>query len=87
MTMVIRTGPNAGSVSHRRARQFWVKAIAAAWRRWLMALRAWKAEKRAIAQLQSMSDRELKDIGVSRSEVSRVARDGVARHAMYHRYY
>jgi uncharacterized protein YjiS (DUF1127 family) len=87
MTMIVRTGPNARSVSRGLAEQFWVKSIGVAWRRWLVALRAWKAEQTAIARLQSMSDRELKDIGVSRSEVGRAARDGTARHAVYHRCY
>jgi uncharacterized protein YjiS (DUF1127 family) len=75
MTMIVRTGPDASSVARSLAR------------RWLAAFRTWKAQQAAIARLQSMSDRELKDIGVSRSEIGRAARDGAARRAVYHRYY
>lgn len=38
-------------------------------RRW-QALLDWQVERAAIAQLSSMSDHELKDIGLRRSEIS-----------------
>jgi uncharacterized protein YjiS (DUF1127 family) len=87
MTMIVRTGPDASSVARSLARRFWIHGIGVALRRWLAAFRTWKAQQAAIARLQSMSDRELKDIGVSRSEIGRAARDGAARRAVYHRYY
>jgi uncharacterized protein YjiS (DUF1127 family) len=34
----------------------------------------WRIEQAAIAQLWSMSDRELKDIGLSRSEITSAVR-------------
>ena len=39
-------------------------------RRWI-AYSRWRVEQRATAQLNAMSDRELKDIGLIRSEISR----------------
>ena len=35
-----------------------------------MAYRSWKAEQAAIARLHSMTDRELKDIGLTRSVIT-----------------
>lgn len=44
------------------------RLIAAAGRRW-DAYRRWRAEQIAIEQLGAMSDRDLKDIGLIRSEI------------------
>ncbi|MEL7462808.1 MAG: DUF1127 domain-containing protein [Pseudomonadota bacterium] len=38
--------------------------------------RAWIAERRTISALSALSDRELADIGISRSEIRSVARQG-----------
>lgn len=40
-------------------------------------LRRWKTERRNIRILQTMSDRQLNDIGISRSEISRRVRGRV----------
>jgi uncharacterized protein YjiS (DUF1127 family) len=39
--------------------------------RWWLAYRTWRIERLAITQLLSMSDHELKDIGIGRCEVER----------------
>jgi uncharacterized protein YjiS (DUF1127 family) len=39
-----------------------------------MAYITWRIEQAAIAQLWAMSDRELKDIGLTRSEITRAVR-------------
>jgi uncharacterized protein YjiS (DUF1127 family) len=36
-------------------------------------LQAWKQHRRALCELSQLSDRELADIGISRSEIPRVA--------------
>ncbi len=36
-------------------------------------LQAWKQHRRALRELSQLSDRELADIGISRSEIPRVA--------------
>jgi uncharacterized protein YjiS (DUF1127 family) len=43
--------------------------LAAAPKRLLTALVTWRAQQAALAHLKSMSDRELKDIGLSRSQI------------------
>ena len=49
---------------------------AAAVKHWWAAYIAWRVEQAAIVQLQSMSDRDLKDIGLTRSEIARAVRGG-----------
>ena len=42
--------------------------------RWLLApLRRWRAATAALAEFKAMSDRELRDIGISRADLHRVA--------------
>ena len=61
-----------GTTGHR-----WTGRLAAALKRWWMAYINWRLEQVVINQLWSMSDRALKDIGLTRSEiVTAVKRDG-----------
>ena len=53
--------------------------VAAKSTRWWVAYITWRIEQTAIAQLSSMSDRELKDIGLSRSQIEAAARNSVDR--------
>lgn len=46
----------------------------------LAALNRWREYRRTIAELGGLSDRELADLGISRSDISSVARDAVAMH-------
>jgi uncharacterized protein YjiS (DUF1127 family) len=46
----------------------------AAANRWWAGYTSWRLHKAAIAQLRSMSDRQLADIGVSRSEIEYAVR-------------
>lgn len=68
--MIMRTVPSGNAVPQGIARQFWAKRVVPPFRRWLVAYRSWKAEQAAIARLHSMSDRELKDIGLTRSAIT-----------------
>ena len=55
----------------------WTGRLAAALKRWWMAYINWRLEQVVINQLWSMSDRALKDIGLTRSEIATaVKRDG-----------
>jgi uncharacterized protein YjiS (DUF1127 family) len=56
-------------------------------RRWLMDYRAWRNEQAAIARLRSMSDRELKDIGVTSTDIAGAVRRHAERYDVYSRYY
>jgi len=63
-----------------------VRGLVASLRRWWVAYITWRTEQAAIAQLWSMSDRALKDIGFTRSEIPRAVKgDGPNR--AFSRYY
>jgi uncharacterized protein YjiS (DUF1127 family) len=52
----------------------WASGLAATLNRWSVAYITWRIEQAAIALLWSMSDRELKDIGLTRSEITAAVR-------------
>jgi len=52
----------------------------AALKRWWMTYLTWRMEQAAIAHLWSLSDRTLKDMGFTRSEIPRVVRGELAEH-------
>ena len=56
-----------------------VKDLGAALNRWCVAYLTWRIERTAITQLWSMSDRQLRDIGISRSEIDSAMRDEAER--------
>ena len=51
-----------------------VKNLGTTLNRWCVAYLTWRIERAAITQLWSMSDRQLRDIGISRSEVDSAMR-------------
>ena len=51
-----------------------VKNLGAALNRWCVAYLTWRIERAPITQLWSMSDRQLRDIGISRSELDSALR-------------
>jgi uncharacterized protein YjiS (DUF1127 family) len=53
----------------------------------LLAYMTWHLERAAIAQLWSMSDRELKDMGLNRSGIAAAVRGDTARGRASNRYY
>lgn len=44
---------------------------------WLVAFRAWREQRAALAELEMMNDRELADIGLTRSDLPRVFNDNL----------
>jgi uncharacterized protein YjiS (DUF1127 family) len=54
--------------------QSWVTGLLAGLNRWWSIYLAWRFERAAIRQLGSLSDRQLKDIGLHRSEIMRAVR-------------
>jgi uncharacterized protein YjiS (DUF1127 family) len=52
----------------------WIGRLAATLKQWWLAYITWRIEQAAIAQLWVMSDRELKDIGLTRCEITRAVR-------------
>jgi uncharacterized protein YjiS (DUF1127 family) len=57
----------------------WVKDLGATLNRWCVAYLTWRIERAAITQLGSMSDRQLRDIGISRSEIESAVRGEAVR--------
>ena len=72
----------AGSASDARR-----GTIGAALKGWWMAYVNWRMERLAVYRLQSMSDRELKDMGVSRAQIEFAVRGETAPRAIAGRYY
>ena len=85
--MTMRTVSSAHTAPQGLTGQLGVGGVIAAFGRWLSAYKKWKVEQAAIAQLQSMTDRELKDIGVTRTDIHGAVRRNAARHGVYSRYY
>jgi uncharacterized protein YjiS (DUF1127 family) len=56
-----------------------VKNLGATLNRWCVAYLTWRIERAAITQLGSMSDRQLSDIGISRSEIMGAVQGAVDR--------
>jgi uncharacterized protein YjiS (DUF1127 family) len=83
----MRTISSARAAPQGFAAQFWVSGVIGPLRRWLLAYKKWTAERAAIARLQSMTDRELKDIGVTRTDIIGAVRCNAARNGAYSRYY
>ena len=64
----------------------WTGRLAAALKRWWIAFITWRLERAAINQLSSLSDRQLKDIGLDRSEIMGAVRNWVTRGHTLSRY-
>ena len=70
----MRTAAITKTLPQSRARPIRIEAPALLIRRWLAAYRMRQIEQRAIAQLNAMSDRLLRDIGLTRSEIEGAVR-------------
>jgi len=63
------------------------RTMGAALKGWWMAYVNWRLEQLAISRLHSMSDRELKDMGVSRAQIESAVRGEAAPSPMFSRYH
>ena len=63
------------------------QTMGAALKGWWMAYVNWRMERMAISALHAMSDRELKDMGVSRAQIEFAVRGETAPHPIFSRYY
>ena len=66
---------------HIFLRRYWQRQTAGA------GYTSWRVQQAAIAHLRSMSDRELKDIGLSRSQIECAVMGERARDRVFSRYY
>ncbi len=62
-------------------RQF---SVFATFRQWYVTYMGWRAERAAIADLRAMSDRQLNDIGLMRSQVAQAEGAALDRAHGYH---
>jgi uncharacterized protein YjiS (DUF1127 family) len=81
---MISTAPVAAQTLRRRslAREAGV-ALGRLW----VAYMTWRIEQQAMAALAGMSDRELKDIGLTRTAIPAAVRGAIVRDRMISRYY
>lgn len=63
----------------------WIGRLATALERWWVAYITWRLEQAAINQLWSMSDRQLKDIGLARSEITGAVKGEAGRDRAFRR--
>jgi len=54
----------------------WTARLATGLRRWRAAYLAWRSKRTALIQLAEMSDRDLRDIGLTRGEIENTVWDG-----------
>jgi len=77
--IITETISSAAALLRRRAAQSLGRSVVETFKRWWTAYTAWRIERRAIAELSSMSDDDLKDIGINRCEILRAVRGDTAR--------
>ena len=70
---------SASTLLHGGAAQFVGRSLVRRFKRWLAVYAAWHGQRRAITELASMSDRDLRDIGINRCEILRAVRGDTAR--------
>jgi uncharacterized protein YjiS (DUF1127 family) len=70
---------SASALLNGRAAQSVGRLVVRTFKRWRAAYTAWHEERRAIAELLSMSDRDLRDIGINRCEILRAVRGDTTR--------
>ncbi len=66
------------SMAPRTAQQSWITELVYGLSRCWLFYNSWRIEQAAINELASLSDRELKDIGLYRCEIMRAVRNRVA---------
>ena len=68
------TMSSAPTAPQEIAGQSWVRDLGATLNRWCVAYLTWRIERAAITQLGSMSDGQLRDIGINRCEIASAVR-------------
>jgi uncharacterized protein YjiS (DUF1127 family) len=86
MEMIMSTASNTIQHGGSLADSF-VRETGRTLRRWCTAYFKWRLQQSAISQLESMSDRELEDVGISRAQINLAVKGEAARDAMSRRFY
>jgi uncharacterized protein YjiS (DUF1127 family) len=74
--MIMSANLSAPTGAQRLAGQYWRRRLVDALKRQWVAYKDWYDQQQAIAQLDSMSDAQLKDIGLVRSQIEIAVRAG-----------
>jgi uncharacterized protein YjiS (DUF1127 family) len=77
----------AMNVSHRKVGRSFLGRFGAGLLRAWTAYMTWRLEQLAIAQLSGLSERELKDLGLTRPQIMTVARRGAVRSRAANRFH
>jgi len=77
--ITIKTNLSVPPLLHGRAAQSVDRPVLQTFKRWWAAYVASRNEQRVIAELLSMSDRDLRDFGINRREILRAVRGDTAR--------
>jgi uncharacterized protein YjiS (DUF1127 family) len=78
MMSAICSAPAAQSTA---GRQF---SVLATLKQWCVTYMGWRVERAAIAHLRAMSDRDLRDIGLMRSQVAQAVQGAALDHLLSH---
>jgi uncharacterized protein YjiS (DUF1127 family) len=87
MEMIMSMTLDAQTAGDGGVAEFWSGGPVAVVKRWWIAYTQWRLHQLAAAQLNAMSDRELKDIGLSRSQIDAALRGELMREQMLARHY
>jgi uncharacterized protein YjiS (DUF1127 family) len=87
MEMIMSTISSAPAAPQGITGQSRARELLAIFKHWWVAYMTWRIQQVAIAELWSMSERELKDIGLTRSEIMGSVRGEAARDRAFSRYY
>jgi uncharacterized protein YjiS (DUF1127 family) len=73
---ILMSGTAAAPVSSQAlADKSWTARLASGLRRWRAAYAMWRSKRAALIQLAAMSERDLKDIGLTRGEIENTVWD------------
>ena len=85
--MIMSTISSAPVAARSTTSHFQAIGLAASLKRWWLAYITWRTQRAAVTALRSMSDRELKDIGLTRSEITGAVKSEVTRNRTFSRYH
>jgi len=85
--MIMSTISSAQAAARSTTNHSRAIGLVASLKRWWLAYITWRTQRAAVTALRSMSDRELKDIGLTRSEITGAVKSEVTRNRTFSRYY
>lgn len=77
---------SAPAAAHGTVGHAWASGLATTLKRWWVAYITWRLEQAAIGVLCSMSDRELRDIGLTRCDIPRAVTSEMAGDRVFRRH-